>query len=304
MGASLIVGVLPLSLAGFVARWSALAEITTHFRVLYALAASAALLLLLAGRRWRWAAAAALLLAWHAAAIAPWYLPAAGVSEPSGTVIRVLTINVNADNEQYDRLIALIDSEKPDVIFIQELSPGWAAALEALRTEYPHNVITARTDYFGLGLYSRYPLEKVRTEDPVNSDVPVIRADALVDGRRVHLINVHLAPPEGGELTRLRYKQYEWMNSYVASLDGPLIAAGDFNCTMWSPLYRNLVREGRLVNARQGHGILASWFPIAGPLHAIPIDQVLGGGVRFTGAHLGARIGSDHCPLVAELRLP
>ena len=232
----------------------------------------------------------------------PWYLPPKSAAH--GPSFKMLTSNVNGDNQQFPLQLRLIEKENPDVIFIQELSPGWKAALEALRTTHPYNAVAPRMDYFGLGLYSRYPLENVHIEDPVNSDVPVVRADALIDGRRVHLLNVHLAPPEGPALTRLRYEQFRWMNDYVADIKGPLIAAGDFNCAMWSPLYEGLVRAGNLVNARKGHGILASWYPIAGRLHLIPIDQILGGGgVGFTDTHLGAPIGSDHCPLVTEIHL-
>jgi len=302
LGAALFLGTLVLSLAGLAARWSALAEISTHFRVWYALGAVVATILLAAGLRWRWAAAGLLVLVWHAAGIVPWYLPSPPANA-SGPEIVLLSANVNADNRSYDRFLALVAAEKPDIIFIQELSPSWAAALDALRVEYPHYVLTARTDYFGLGLYSRYPLENVQTEDPVKSDVPVIRADAMIEGRKVHLINVHLAPPEGAVLTQLRYKQYAWMNGYAASLDGPVIAAGDFNCAVWSPLYRDLARAGRFENARRGRGMLASWFPLPGGQYLIPIDQILGAQLQFTRAKIGAPIGSDHAPMVAGVRL-
>jgi endonuclease/exonuclease/phosphatase (EEP) superfamily protein YafD len=304
-GALLLLGAAGPAALGFLARWSVLAEITTHFRVLYAVSALAALVTFWAGRRWRWALASAVVLAWLAGGIVPWYFPAQGPAAAQGPAVKIFTVNVNEDNSNYDALLALIRREQPDLVFIQELSPGWSAALETLRNTYPFYVMTARNDFFGLGVFSRYPLENVDSGDPLNGDVPLIRADLVLGDRRVRVLNVHLAPPEGGWYTELRYKQYPWLTEYAASYSGLLLVAGDFNCTMWSPLYRDLVRRAGLLNARQGHGVLPSWFPLAGPLHLIPIDQILaGGGVRFTNAHLGTRIGSDHRPLIAELRLP
>lgn len=288
------------------ARWWVLAEIATHFRVLYAISAFAALIALSAGRHWRWVLASAGVLAWHASAIVPWYFPPSG-PVANGSAIKIFSANVNADNTNYDAVLAQIRREQADLVFIQEISSGWATALEALRDTHPYRAIAidARTPYFGMAVYSRFPLENVDTGDPVNEEVPIIRADAVVGKLRVHLVNVHLSPPEGGWLSELRYKQYPWLTKYVSARSGPILIAGDFNCTVWSPLYRDLARSGPLVNARQGHGILPSWYPIVGPIHLIPIDQILaGGGIRFTDARLGSRIGSDHCPMVAEFRLP
>lgn len=291
-----------VSLIALLARWSPIAEITSHFRALYALSAGLAFLLLLMSRSWGWTVAAAVLTLWHTWAIAVWYLPPASAAS-NGMEIKALTANVNADTDGYARLLEVITSEEPDLVFIQELSPKWAKALEAIHSEYPYRVISARLDYFGLGLYSRYPVENAISNDPVDSDVPISRGDVLVGGSRVHFINAHLAPPEGRELTSLRYQQFAWLTEYLEKQEGPSLVAGDFNCTMWSPLYHDLVRRGRLSNARQGHGVLSSWFTLPGSLNLIPIDHILGGDVYFTSAHLTKRIGSDHTPLVATFRI-
>ncbi len=285
------------------ARWSPIAEITSHFRALYFLSATAALVCLLIGRSWRWGIVAVVLMLWHGWAIVAWYVPAAAASA-GGKEITVLTSNVNADTHEYARLLDVIAQENPDLIFVQELSAPWAKALEAIHEKYPYRIVTARADYFGLGFYSRYPIEGAESNDPVESDVPISRADVLIEGHRVHIVNAHLAPPEGTWLTVLRYRQFAWLTKYLEAHQGPVLVAGDFNCTMWSPLYHDLVQRGRLTNARQGHGVLASWYTLPGSLNVIPIDHILGGGVQFTGAHLGGRIGSDHVPVVATLTLP
>lgn len=256
-GVAIFSGTLVVALIVLMARWSPIAEIVSHFRALYTTAAALALVCFLLSRSWRWSAAAVALTLWQGWPIAAWYIPTAAAAS-EGNEIRVLTTNVNADTNGYARLLDVIAHEKPDLIFVQELSPEWAAALEAIHAEYPHRIITARLDYFGLGLYSRYSIENADSNDPVHSDVPISRGDIVIGDRRVHVVNVHLAPPEGRALVDLRYRQFAWLTDYLEAHQGPVIAAGDFNCSMWSPLYRDLVRRGRLSNARQGQGVLAS----------------------------------------------
>ncbi len=287
---------------GFFAAWSVLAEIFTHFRVVYALATFVALVLAVLTRRWLFTAATAVLLTWLLAGIVPWYIrPAPAEAAAPGVTLKVLTANVSVRNKHKERMLDLIAREKPDVVFVQELNRAWA---DTLANTYPYKVESERKDFFGLGLYSRFPIQNVEMEDPVGWDVPLMRADIVVEGRRVHLVNVHLSPPEGGSLTKIRLAQYPWLTGYVASVDGPMIVAGDFNCTMWSPLYTALVKSGKLVNAREGRGIMPSWMPLGGALFFLPLDHVLARGMDITGSRLTDRIGSDHCPIVAELRLP
>jgi endonuclease/exonuclease/phosphatase (EEP) superfamily protein YafD len=82
-----------------------------------------------------------------------------------------------------------------------------------------------------------------------------------------------------------------------------VIAAGDFNATAWSPHFQDLVAAGGLRNAIQGHGYVATWPTWFWPA-LIPIDHVLvKGPLAATPLRRGPGIGSDHYPLIADLRL-
>lgn len=298
-------GVAFVTFLGLFAPWSTLAEILTHFRAIYALGAFAALLLAGLGCSWKFRGWCAGLLVWQLAGIVPWYVTESPPAPEAGVRLKVITANVNAGNRGFDRFLELIDKEHPDVVCVQELSRSWAEALSALEASYPYRATTVRQDFFGLGLYSRFPIENVVDDDPVGYDIPVMRAEIVIGDRRVQIVNVHLAPPEGHTLTEVRYRQYEWLTEYISTIHRPVIVAGDFNCTMWSPLYKTFVCEGKLTNAREGRGIMPTWLRVAGPLHALPLDHIfVGGGPTFHSAHLGTPIGSDHCPVVAEVRLP
>jgi endonuclease/exonuclease/phosphatase (EEP) superfamily protein YafD len=82
-----------------------------------------------------------------------------------------------------------------------------------------------------------------------------------------------------------------------------VIVAGDFNTSPWSPHFRELLAEAGLRNAAEGHGWIATWPSWFWPAR-VPIDHVLVGG-RLGAASLerGPHIGSDHYPVVADLRL-
>jgi endonuclease/exonuclease/phosphatase (EEP) superfamily protein YafD len=79
----------------------------------------------------------------------------------------------------------------------------------------------------------------------------------------------------------------------------PLVVAGDFNLTMWNRHYRPLADVAGLHNAREGHGIAATW-PAGWPL-GVPIDHVLGSAdVQLRNFRVLRAIGSDHRPIAAE----
>src|SRR5690349_15763656 len=84
---------LAVTLIALCARWSPIAEITSHFRALYFLAATAALICFLISRSWRWGSLAVVLMLWHGWALAAWYIPAAAASV-GGKELKVMTSNV------------------------------------------------------------------------------------------------------------------------------------------------------------------------------------------------------------------
>jgi endonuclease/exonuclease/phosphatase (EEP) superfamily protein YafD len=85
----------------------------------------------------------------------------------------------------------------------------------------------------------------------------------------------------------------------LQDLPGPKICIGDLNTSLWSPFYRDFAEQTKLVNVREGIGLLPSWptFMYFDWL-MIPIDHCLvSDGIRMIMAQLGEPIGSDHLPL-------
>jgi endonuclease/exonuclease/phosphatase (EEP) superfamily protein YafD len=78
---------------------------------------------------------------------------------------------------------------------------------------------------------------------------------------------------------------------------------GDFNTSLWSPYYAQLIRHTGLVNARQGFGLLPTWPAfLSVPFLMIPIDHCLvSPEIRVIRVRTGRTIASDHLPIIVDM---
>ena len=276
-------------------------QLFTHFRLQY-LAVSVLLLAALAYLRSPVFSATLLICALaNAAVVMPWYsdrLTETGTSE-----IKVLYANVLRSNVEHDRLFALIAEQRPDLVFLQEVSPQWAAALEGLRGNFPHRYVEARAGSFGIALLSRLPLDSVEHVDSPPIGFPTLHGQLAVGDRALHFVSTHPMIPIGADNYAARNEQLRQIRQLLDASVDPTILVGDLNVTMWDINYRELEAATGLRNARQGHGIVPTW-PTFMPFAMIPIDHVLiSHDIEVGDIRTGPRIGSDHLPLIVTLRL-
>ncbi len=276
-----------------------LLQLFTHFRLQYFVAALVFAIVFAVLRDARYALALAATAALNGALVLPWYLdrpPAA-----KGVPLTLLQANVLSSNTERHRLLEFIGDEKPDVIALQEITPAWEATLSALAADYPHSLIEARDDNFGIALLSRRPLTAVSAVDSPPHGYPTIIADVDVDGRGIRIINSHPTIPVSRTMYDARNRQLENLADLSRLAGGPRVLVGDFNITMWESNYRSLEARSGLRSARRGIGVAPTW-PTFFPIAMIPIDHVLvSSDVGVTALRTGPRIGSDHLPLVVTL---
>jgi endonuclease/exonuclease/phosphatase (EEP) superfamily protein YafD len=126
-------------------------------------------------------------------------------------------------------------------------------------------------------------------------------ADVAVQGKVISLVVAHTSVPTKQQTFSDRNQQLAAIGTYAAQSKNPLLIAGDFNTTMWSPFYKNMVKTGRLRNVRSGFGILPTWLTFM-PLLYIPIDHwLVSKEIGVLKVHTGRNIGSDHLPLITDL---
>jgi endonuclease/exonuclease/phosphatase (EEP) superfamily protein YafD len=295
-----------LALASVLALWAPLGwpfELFSHFRPQYA--ASALLLAMLFGwrRSPRWAFAALALGAWHGLPVVQRALAdAPAASSCSAAELGVVTANLQYANGRPAPFLEWLAAQPADLVVVQELSPGWATALEAL-PRYPYRHFIVRSDAYGIGVLSRWPLEQVEAVDLGRDGRPSLSGVAVVGGQRVRFYGMHARWPMLPALARSRDEALARLAALVRSDDLPVVVLGDLNLSPDSPAFARLLGASGLRDALQGPHWRPTWMAGFWPL-ALRIDHVLvNDGLCVEGTAVGGAIGSDHRPVSARLRL-
>lgn len=281
------------------ARWSWMLELTTHFRVQY-LAATAAMLVLVALRR-RWGVCVALLAAGavSAAPVLP-YLPSP-LAQPSAAPasLKVLTVNVSYLQFSVRTLLDLVREADPDVLIVQELTPHAERVLADFDTAFPNYRKFPADGPTGIGLWSRYELESGATF--ALGRVPAIEARVSAPQGSFTVIGAHLSSPVSPRRAAARNQELRALGLRSVAVDGPLVVAGDFNITPYSPYFVDWLAASGLTDSRRGRTLNPSW-PTMLPWFAIPIDHVaVNAGFTIVSHRRLANFESDHYGVLVEL---
>ena len=224
---------------------------------------------------------------------------------PRERSFRLLTANVMLENTHADRLLHLIREYNPDIVLAAEINAEWLKALSPLRETYPHRVEQPQENYYGLVLFSRFPLIDPKVEFLVQDDIPSVHtAFELPGGDRIYLHGLHPRPPEPVRDQDSTPRDAELVvigRAIRAAGDRPTIVAGDLNDVAWSPTTELFVRLSGLLDPRVGRGFYNSFHADKAYLR-YPLDHVFHSR-HFTLTDLRClpHIGSDHFPVLIEL---
>lgn len=271
------------------------------------------LVLLGVGRAWRTEgglllmAALLLSLAYQALRILP-YTPlhpvelAGRAACPADDRLRYFLANVLYSNREVARLLAAVQTERPDVVLLTETSPWWEAQVAPLARDLPHQVSIPQDNGYGMMLLSRLPLRDGEVRYLVEPDVPSIRATLrLPSGRSITLHGLHPRPPRPGQDTAGRDAELVIVGREVRRSGEPTIVAGDMNDVAWSDTTRLFQKVSGLLDPRVGRTLLPT-FPAAMPWLRWPLDYVfVSPGFALLELRRLPSIGSDHLPIVVDL---
>ena len=223
----------------------------------------------------------------------------------SGTNLSLLQFNVNSSSTNYPAFDKLIESLKPDVVCIEEVSEGWREHFEKLKTIYPYQSIRARSDNFGIGIMSKYKIEHESREPIGGIGLPTAFVDLTLpsnsgERREIQIVATHPLPPVSPGATTMRDKHMHELAKRIAQSQKLTILAGDFNCTPWSYIFADFVKESGLVDSRLNKGIEPTW-PTMLPYLVIPIDHIfISPSITCTERQVQGNSGSDHYPVFAK----
>jgi endonuclease/exonuclease/phosphatase (EEP) superfamily protein YafD len=221
----------------------------------------------------------------------------------SGPRLRIAAINTYVDNHDVARILKVTENAELDVVYISELTTEVDAAMRASpRFPYAYSRPESISPW-GSGLYSRFPLQNPKFI-PVRYGCPTVRAKIEVEGSPVTIYGAHPVPPAGRAWTALRDDTLHRTAQEIAKESTPVILAGDFNSTPWSYSFRDCLTESNLHDARRGFGLRTSW-NAKSFVFKIPIDHLLvSPGIAVENFTIGPPTGSDHLPVIADVRLP
>ena len=277
-------------------------DLFTHFRVQYLIGLSVILLLCALRKKLILSVTAAVFIVPNLWAITTDVFPESNNDVSGGSSFRVVSINVRASNTQYSQVLRSARDIDPDLLLLLELTDSWHHEATRLESAYPFAHYYPRSDNYGIALLSRHPVVNAELIRVGSSDLPLLHAGLEIDGVRVDFIGVHLQWPLGKSRTDERNSQLRALGDLLANADVPTIVAGDFNTTPWSDSFQAMISESGGERLSYGHGFSPTW-PTFLPPFLIPIDHiVVSSDLQITAKFSGSDVGSDHLPLVADIR--
>ncbi len=225
-----------------------------------------------------------------------------------GSSIVIYQANVLWADHGGDPLLYLNDIAlaNPDVIGLQEAGPEFVSVFESdeMLDRYPFRLGTSKTR-----LYSRLPLIEDRS---AAGDAIGFYVSALLEGPTgpMEVTVVHTRAPTTVSSMQRWEEHFKRIRNSVERSE-PRIILGDFNASSSHRPFRQLMGEGFTdAHDRVGCGLGSTW-PIAHvakfPVPIMRLDHVLYNDAfeavsMRTGRAIDEPLGSDHHPLVVELR--
>lgn len=306
--AGVLVAVAVVHLAGVV-RWPF--ELLHHFLVVYALAAAGLTVAAFSFRAIRLAVVASALTLFFAVAYAG-SADFSGSGMAPGRSISLISNNVYCGNWDPAGLQGWLATRPVDIVALQEVPSHIERALAPLSSAgvYPYSArIPAAhgssrgkaSGCEGILLLSTVPIISADIFQPNDQAWPALLASLDVPGiGSVSLVLVHATDPIRAEGLLLRDEFFAAIAPIIASLDGPVIVAGDFNATPFTPVFRRFLTDARVMPPRA----LAGSYPAKLGAFGLPIDHVLLRNADLSAVRALPAIGSDHRPILAQIVLP
>lgn len=281
-------------------------DLASHFRIQGTLVTVVSTLLLILFKR-RTAIVAGVVGTLLLCTLLPFWLPAKSTALPE---YRLVALNVLTSNSQYDKVISMLHKADPDFVVLQETDRQWIENLEvALQSKWPHSKIEPREDNFGIALWSKHgwdDCDVANYTDDVNFSVPSLDARFRTSsGTQFRLIATHLLPPMSDQAWRIRNDSLRSLAAAVRDGDEQsTIVTGDFNCTPWSPWFRQFMSDTGLRNSAYGHGLAVTWRPFDIAIAGLSIDHALvGERIDIVNRSVSADVGSDHRAIIVDFAI-
>jgi endonuclease/exonuclease/phosphatase (EEP) superfamily protein YafD len=280
-------------------------DLFTHFRLQYVVTAVMLCLVAIVLSAYPTAAVLAGIAIMHGFTMRTLWFGGGTEAGGQGLCLRVVSANVEDSNPTPEKVADFLRAADADlVVLVDGQRHSWRPVLSAIGADYAHRAPKGWRNGTPVILFSRYPILRGSVVRPHGGRRPYLSAEIVVGDRHLIICGVHPASPSTrrGWDSRLRDRQLAHIADSVHAKEQPVIVAGDFNISPWSPHFCDLLAATGLRNAGDGHGWISTWPQWLAPAR-IPIDHILvSRSIAVTALKRGPCIGSDHFPLIADLQ--
>ncbi len=184
---------------------------------------------------------------------------------------KVAHFNVLRSNKKYELTIQKALNSKAHLLSFQEVDTAWAKQLKnGLSKDFPYYKIVAYDQSTrGLAVFSSYPLNNMQVYYWYG--IPNIAGDVTVGNREIHFLASHTLSPINEERHFLRNQHIRQIGVYLRSVEGPVLAIGDYNIVPWNHQIIALKEKAQLLDSRKG---FTSTYPAILRSGGIPIDYI------------------------------
>jgi len=228
---------------------------------------------------------------------------AIGQDVQPNNIIKVMSLNLYDQNNDYANTLIEIEHQDPDLLFLIEFTHKWARNLSKIDTRYPYKIALPRKDSFGIALYSKTPFHKKNIKYWGDYRLPYVEATLKTKPRdRLHILGFHTNVPLRKMKNKDNHNQLAFMLEQATKFKQPTIILGDFNNTPWSYSYQASIRGKNLYNASRRSLLYATWMKHL--LGGLFIDHIIvTNDIYVQNWSIGNDIGSDHRAIIADIAI-
>jgi endonuclease/exonuclease/phosphatase (EEP) superfamily protein YafD len=286
------------SAAAWLAPFSWLFDLATHFRLQYFYGFLVTLSALAIGGRWRWVLALFPVALANALPLLP-YFPHAIAVASSARRITLVNVNLLSSNRHYETLLTSLEQKSPDLVLLLEFNERWRKDLAPLDARYPYQVRVAKAGPYGIALLSRIPFIDARSF--MLGATPAIEARVVFEGQALHVVGVHLRSPVSSRRAAERNEQLLELEALATRDQERIVFFGDFNSTPFSPYFKGWLERSGLTDSALSRGLTITW-PVFLPMLGIPIDHcIVSDDLAVLDRERLPAFGSDHYPLLTVI---
>lgn len=219
--------------------------------------------------------------------------------KPGEKPLNLLVSNVYQENQEYHRLVKLVNETNPDILFLLETNKAWMDNIREATDQFEYKIEVPLENTYGLLFYSKLPIKHQQVNYLISEEIPSILVDIEYNNEIVRLYGLHPTPPVPQENDESTERDAEILITGKAAKEygKACIVFGDMNDVAWSRTTRLFLKTSQMLDPRRGRGMYNTfhekyWFL------RWPLDHYfLSSQFRMVNMKIEESIGSDHFPI-------